>query len=587
MTKLNGLLLRATIILMTTLSSLLTIYGVAWNIYYFEFVGLTLAAVSTMLLIIFADDLNKTSLIFTATLIPLALSVSYEMLSEYLLGADVHSEYFVIKRMGTITQLSSIQEESRMLFGIPGYYSEVLNLIFSSNLVSKILGVDPLYVIKFIWNSLILGLIPLIVFIYTHRLVEDKRSAIISSTLIYSQSTYISTLHSTVKQTVSLFLATILFLLVIRILKENRTSSEFLLLAIVVGLIGYHYFVSGTAIMILFIGLILFYVIDLFFKSKNSRSLSGKLRTINIVVFSSMAIWITWYFITSQNIIKPVADLIISLFTLEKPAYYYEKINVPFPVLVNLIRLGINGVIVLGVLVSGIMAFVNIRKGSYVNSIITVASLLFLLGILGEFAGILTLGIGRISLTPLIFVAPYFYKALFFAIHKLFKPFYRKTTIILLIVALILALRMCISLGVASYALGEIESAIFLDPNYRYTVSLIHADLQTASFIFDKSSVNMIHIYSDYRSRIPFVYAYTAYIKVSRTNITFTNYFVSLSEKKNLCHQSCFIFLSSYNVVKRTVQISVIEFRDLNEYMPYIRSANSLIYRSNFTYVFK
>jgi uncharacterized membrane protein len=581
----NGLLLlRAMIILMATLSSLLTIYGVVWNTYYFEFVGLTLAAVSTMLLIIFADDLNKTSLIFSATLIPLALSVSYEMLSEYPLGADVHSEYFVIKRMGAITQLSRIQEESRILFGIPGYYSEVINLIFSSNLVSEILGVDPLYVIKFIWNSLILGIIPLIVFIYTHRLVEDKRSAIVSSILIYSQSTYISTLHSTVKQTVSLFLATILFLLVIKILKENRTSSDFLLLTTVVGLTGYHYLVSGTTIMILFIGLTLFYVIDLFFKSKNSRSLSEKLRIISIVVISSMAIWITWYSIVFQHIIKPVANLIISLFTLEKSVYYYEKINVPLPVLVNLIRLGINGVIVLGVLATGIMAFINTRKGSYVDSIITVASLLFLLGILSEFAGISTLGIGRISLTPLIFVVPYFYKALFFAIHKLFKPLYRKTTIIPLIVALILTLRMFISLGVASYALGEIEGAIFLDPNYRYTVSLTYADLQTASFIFDKSSVNEIHIYSDYWSRIPFIYAYT---KVSCTNVTFTNYFISLSEEKNLCHRSCFIFLSSYNVVKRTIQISIIEFRDLNEYMPYIRSANSLIYQSDFTYVFK
>jgi hypothetical protein len=587
MTRLNGLLLlKIMIILMTTLSSLLTICGTTWNIYHFKFVGLTLATVSTLLLIIFADDLNGASLIFTTTLIPLALSVSYEMLSEYPLGADVHSEYFVIKRTETVTQLSNIQEESR-LFGIPEYYFEILNLIFSSNLVSKILGTDPLCVIKFIWNSLILGLTPLIVFIYTRSLVKDKRSALVSSALIYSQSTYISTLHSTVKQSVALFLATILFLLVIKISKENSTSSDLLpLIIVVVGLTGYHYFVSGATIMTFFIGLILFYTISLFFKSKNSRSLSEKLRTIGIITLSSMAIWITWYFIVFQHIIKPVVDLIISMFTLEKPAYYYEKINIPLPALVNLIRLGINGVIILGVLASGVMAFMNIRKGSYVDSIVTVTSLLFLLGVLGELAGTSTIGIGRTSLVLLVFTAPYFYGALFFAIYKLFKPFYRKTTIMLLIIALILSLRMYISLGVASYVSGEIKGTIFLDPDYKYTASLTQADLQTASLIFDKSAVNEIRICSDYWSRIPFIYAYTAYTKTPRISITFTNYFVLISEKENLYHSSCLIFLSSYNVVKKIIQVSVVMFKDINEYMPYISSANSLIYQSNFTYVF-
>jgi uncharacterized membrane protein len=565
------------------LLSVLTIYGVIWNIPYLKLIGLTIIALSVVLSIIFVDSLNTALLTFIVTLIPMLLSLSYELISEYPLGEDIHSEYFVINSLQIYTQLSEIQKEAQTVFGIPGYYSEILNLIFSSNIISEVLGSDPLYVIKFLWNSLILGLLPLIIFIYTYYLMEDKKSALIASILIAVQSTYIITLHSTAKQVTSMFLATIMALLILRTLKHSEVRKDFpAVIILAIGLTGYHYLTSGATIAVFFMGLAIHYFVATLFSSKSQglHYSSRSLKITSYVVLSFILIWITWYFVIFKSLIEPVLDLTIRLFTLEKAEYYYEKINVPLPAFINVLRLGINGIITLVVMVSGIMAFMNINRGNVVDSLIVASSALFFLGTVSEFLGISTIGIGRVSIIFLMFVAPYFYNAFSLITRELGRIPKKNTLIALLLVSLILATRLLISVGVMSYTFGHVENSVFMDPNHKYITSLTYADLKAAELIINKSA-NKIYIGTDSIGKKPFIYICT-----ETCNIAFVNYFASLNKGTAPLYPIYFVFLSSYNIVGRTIQISVTEFKSTDEYLPYINSTHSLIYGNGFTYIY-
>jgi uncharacterized membrane protein len=576
--KIIGKLLSLVVLL-----SVITIYGVIWNIPYLKLIGLIIIALSVVLPITFVDILNTALLTFIVTLIPMLLSLSYELISEYPLGEDIHSEYFIIKNLQIYTQLSEIQKEAQTVFGIPGYYSEILNSIFSSNIISEVLGSDPLYVIKFLWNSLILGLLPLIIFIYTYYLMEDKKSAVIASILIAVQSTYIITLHSTAKQVTSMFLATIMALLILRTLKHSEVRKDFpAVIILAIGLTGYHYLTSGATFAVFFMGLAIHYFVATLFKSK-SQGLHYSPRSLKItsyVVLSFILIWITWYFVIFKSLIEPVVDLTIRLFTLEKAEYYYEKINVPLPAFINVLRLGINGIIALDVIVSGIMAFMNINRGNVVDSLIVASSALFFLGTVSEFLGISTIGIGRVSIIFLMFVAPYFYNAFSLITRKLGRIPKKNTLIALLLVSLILTTRLLISVGVMSYTFGHVENSVFMDPNHKYITSLTYADLRAAEFIINKSA-NKIYIGTDPIGKKPFIYVCT-----ETCNIAFVNYFASLNKGTAPLYPIYFIFLSSYNIVGRTIQISVTEFKSTDEYLPYINSTHSLIYGNGFTYIY-
>jgi len=577
--KIIGKLLSVVVLL-----SVITIHGVIWNIPYLKLIGLTIIALSVVLSIIFVDSLNTALLTFIVTLIPMLLSLSYELISEYPLGSDIHGEYFIIKNQQIYTQFSKIQKEAQTVFGIPGYYSEILNLIFSSNMISEVLGSDPLYVIKFLWTSLILGLVPLIIFTYTYYLMEDKKSAVIASMLIAVQSTYIITLHSSAKQATSTFLATIMALLILRILEYSEVRKDFpAVIILAIGLTGYHYLTSGATFVVFFMGLAIYYFVVALFRSKSQgpHHSSRSLKIATYVVLSLILIWITWYFIVFKSLIEPVVDLVRRLFTLEKAEYYYEKVNVSLPTFINMLRLGINGIIALGVMVSGIMAFMNINKGNVVDSSIVASSVLFFLGAASEILGISTLGIGRVSLIFLMFAAPYFYSAFSLIIRELGRIPKKNTLIALLLVSLILATRLLISIGVMSYSFGYVENSVFMDPNYKYMTSLTYADLNAAEFVINKST-SKIYVVTDLRGEKPFMYVCT-----ETCNITFVNYFASLNKGTAPLYPIYLVFLSSYNIVGRTIQINVTEFKSTDEYLPYINSADSLIYGNGFTYIYK
>jgi len=63
---------------------------------------------------------------------------------------------------------------------------------------------------------------------------------------------------------------------------------------------------------------------------------------------------------------------------------------------------------------------------------------LFSIGTLSELLGISTIDVGRISLTLIVFIAPYFYYALTAVIRKFYKFSYKKVLIALLIALILL-----------------------------------------------------------------------------------------------------------------------------------------------------
>jgi len=576
----NTLIVKISILVLV-FSSILILFGTAWNSLSLKLTGLVLITLNVALAIAFANKLKTFLLVFTITLYSLTLSISYEMLSDYPLGDDAHSEYFIVKRMYEGVQLAEIQEEANKLFGIPEYYFEIINFLLSSNTISKILGIDPLYTIKFTWNSLILGLIPLIVFVFAYSLVKDKKASVISATLIVIQSSYLVTLHSTSKHVTALFLVSITFLIIIRIITKNRSHGDFLTLPMLaVGLTGYHYFVSGTFIVILTLGLLLQYSITLLLKNRYTKLRSMGNASYLVLVF--VAIWITWYFIMFQGLTYAVANLLIRLFTLEKPGYYYEHINIPMPAVLNLTRLAVNGIIVLNLIASGLVAFSRLlRGGNYIDSIILVASILYSIGALSELLGISTLGVGRVSLTLMMFIAPYFYYPLTTVIRKFYK-FPHKNVLIALLIALIFATRALISLGVLPYAFSDFEHSIFLDQNYKFKVSPSYADVQATNFI-TKFIQRAVEIGIDLKSKQCFIYG-----PINGTNVSLnTDYFKFLKNEQNPYRFTQIIYVSSYNVVENKVQLSVIDFEPLDRYLTYLMSISSLIYNSNYAYFFK
>jgi len=568
-------------ILVLVFSSILTIFGTAWNSLFLKSTGLVLTTINITLIIVFGDKLKTQLLVFTIVLCSLTLSTSYEMLSNYPLGDDVHAEYFIVKKMYEGAQLVNIQEEASKLFEIPEYYFEIINFLFSTNIASKILGLDPLFTIKLIWNSLILGLIPLIIFIFAYSIVKDKKASLISAMLIVIQSTYLTTLHSTSKHTTALFLVSIMFLTIIRIITKSRNYGGFLTLSVLaVGLTGYHYFTSGVFAMVLTLGLLLQYLIALI--SKNRYTKLGNMENASYLVIVFVTIWITWYFIMFQGLTYDVVNLLIRLFTLEKPGYYYEYINVSMPAILNLARLAVNGIIALNLIASGLVAFLRLlRGGNYIDSIILVASVLFFVGASSELLGISTIGIGRVSLTLMVFIAPYFYYTFATLIHKFYR-FSHKDVLIALLIALIFATRALISFGILPYAFSDLENSIFLDQNYKFKTSLSYADVQATSFI-TKFAQKVVEIGIDLRSQRCFIYR-----SINGTNVSLnTNYFKFLENEQNPHHFTQAIYISSYNVIENKVELDVITFEPVDRYLTYLTFNSSLIYNGGYVYVYK
>jgi uncharacterized membrane protein len=549
------------------------IHGSLYGLSILKLAGMILIVLTMVLLIAFSKQLSTSLVIFSILSISLALSFCYELLSSYPLGEDVHYEYLTVK-----AKTLGVNIENKAL-APPDYYYEVLNYISSTAILSNLLGVDVIYIMKYFWGSLILGLVPLIVYMYVYRCTSgEKIHSIIACFLIVSQSSYITALHSTLKQALSFFmLSLIMLVLVVQLKGDRRYSNVFTLVILMLGLTGYHYLSSGLFSFILLLSIPLLLVVSLL--PRRSRialegSSGGNTVIVSVTLFM---VWVIWYLIVFGELVPAVMDLIKRLVSMTPPGYYYEKVYVSLPAILNGIRLLINGVIVLTVFVSGILAFIRlIRHEDPFSPLILLSSLLFLITTVLELIGISTLGIGRLSIMLLALISPYFY----YALNSIMSIFSKKNAYIVLFVIFLLTTRIAISTGLLPYIFRDYENSIVFDPSYAIETSVSLEGVKSAEYITSFIDHDLSYkVGLDFRSRRYFVYATEGY------SLTLDyNYFRHLYRDEYYSY--IVVYLSPFNLVKNIVQVRVDAFKPLDEYLHVLFNSCSQIYYSTKSGVF-
>jgi hypothetical protein len=443
----------------------------------------------------------------------------------------------------------------------PEYYYEILNYILSTIMLSSLLDVNVIYIMKYLWGSLILGLIPLIVYVYVYHYTNGKKiHGIVAGILIVSQSSYITTLHSTLKQASSFFMLSLVVLVLAILLKgDKRYSSVFTLLILMLGLTGYHYLTSGLFSFVLLLS-IPFLLAASFLPGKNKIGSEKSSRSITMVMVVLIMIWVLWYFIVFGGLVPAVVDLIKRLFFTSPPGYYYEKIDVPLPAILNRVRLLINGIIILTVIVSGILAFIRlVRHEDPFSPLILSSSILFLIVTTLELVGISTLGVGRLSIVLLALIAPYFYDAF----NSLVSAFLKKNVFVVLFLTLLFATRLTISTGLLPYVFGDYEDSIVLNPTYAIETSVSLEGVKSAEYItsfIDHSLPYKVGL--DFRSRRYFVYVTEGYLLT--LDCSYFNYLYK--DKSDPYMGVHLVYLSPFNIVKNIVQVRVDTTKPLDEY---------------------
>lgn len=507
-------------------------------------------------------------MIFIITLISLTISSSYELISNYPLGEDVHAEYRVIEeslRKGSFDPLNRIDRY------VPQYYYEIFSFILNSVILSNITGLTMIEIIKFIWNSLITGLITTVVFIYGQKLSNFKLSALMGCLLIMAQSTYVTTLHSTSKQAIALFILVIIVLFLLKFL-ENKSSAHptsLVLILLILGFSGYHYLVSGIFVALSVLALVVFTFIQSFLRTP-PQPVNSTFKLVNLILILTV-MWFLWYFLLTGSIIRPAIDLVEGLILLQKKPYSYEVINISLPIYLNYLRLAINGIIVITTLLAGSNAFINLlkRTGNFLDSLIVNASFLFLILSISEIVGYSTLGVGRLSIIFMVIVSPYFYNAFNTVFSRILT---RRKHLILLFLVIVLSIRLLFSTGILPYIIGSTENSFFIDPTYKFEASIVDSDLESAYFI-SKYTTRAI-ICADLKAENVFYY-----VQDLGSIVLINRYFTNSTDNK------CLTYFNSFNLVRNKVLIRTGKFSDIAKFLE-VYILNLKIYDNGYALIF-
>jgi len=482
-------------------------------------------------------------MIFIITLTSLTISLSYELISNYPLGEDVHTEYRVIEES---LRAGSFNPLNRSGGYIPQYYYEIFSFILSSVFLSNVTGLTMIEIIKFVWNGLIIGLIITVVFIYCQKLSNIKLSALAGCLLIMAQSTYVTTLHSTSKQAISLFILVIIALFLLKFLenKGSARSTSLALILLILGFSGYHYLVSGIFVALSVLALAVLTFIQPFLRTP-PQPVNSTFKPVNLTLILTV-IWFLWYFLLTGSIIRPAVDFVEGLILLQKKPYSYEAINIPLSTYLNYLRLSINGIITITILLAGLNAFINLlkRTGNFLDSLIVNASFLFLILLISEITGYSTLGVGRLSIIFMIIVSPYFYSAFNTVFSRILM---RRKHLILLFLVFVLNIRLLLSIGVLPYATGSVENSVFLDPTYKFEASIVDSDLKSAHFI--SKHVSKATICADLKAENVF-----CYVQDSGSIALINRYSINNANNRYIT------YFGSFNLVRTKVILRVGEF---------------------------
>jgi len=551
--------------------------GVIIQIPLITYLGLCLITLNIILSIMYGEQISRPLLIFILVMLPFTLALSYESISYYPLGADVHSEYYVLKSLLNRDHIELLKEANvPESLSPPPYYYEIYSYIFFSSIFKYITMVDEVVIIKYIWNTSILGLIPLITYLYIRKVTGNTASTLIGSYLIISQSTYIVTLHSTSKNVAGLFMLGLLLYLLTSYLGDpgSRRPTGVILILILISFNGFHYMSSGIGALISSLAII---PLLLTYKWYGSEVPSSQ-KFVMTLTLLWMISWFLTYALLTNSIIKPLINLVTNLLYLTPLPHGYELINVSsLPTYLNYLRLLVDALISLLILMAGLDSSINLlrNRGGFIDSLIAVAACLFYISSAAEIFKLTTIGVGRLSIIYILIISPYLYKSIVtIFLRKIPFRRYMKNTIILLTLAIIISTRIMLSTGAVSYAMGSVESSIFLDPLYRYKTSVTYADI--------KSAVLLNEYYSDVKPVVLDLKSIDVFHYVENLRY-FTVKLLPLSENRSELG-SDIVYFNSYNLLVGKIHVRVNVFIDYNEYH-YLNEVKSLVFNYGYSII--
>lgn len=215
--------------------------------------------------------------------ISLALLFHTSLISNYLIGYDVHREYYVFK----LTQESSYWDKA-----LPNTYNSMLSITILPTIYSSLLSMEGTWIFKIVY-PLIFSMVPLVLY-QTYRKQTGKLAAFLSAIFFVSSSTfYNAQMLSLMRQMVAeLFFVLLLYLLLDE--RMNLLKKKGLLVIFGGALIVSHYSVSYIYMFLLFLA----WLVPRFIK-KNIMKGGRTLSSVYVLLFPVMAL--AWYIYLSLS----------------------------------------------------------------------------------------------------------------------------------------------------------------------------------------------------------------------------------------------------------------------------------------------
>ena len=482
----------------------------------------------------FTKYINQNLYPFSVLMISLALLFHTSFTSRYLIGFDIHTEYYVFRK----TYEKSLWSEISIFDKQTASYNSVLSVTIYPTIMSYITGIDNEFIFKILY-LIIFSFVPLLIYIICRNKI-NRIDAFLSSFYLISHSTfYFPEMISLGKQMIAeVFLLLLIYLLFDK--KMDQFKKHVLFIIFSISLITSHYTISY----ILFVYILITWIFNkiklkrfnILLNSTIILTLFIMIISWSIYIFSSILIKNIWHNLYSiyRSIWRPVEIEHLTLMALGLvPSTFLHNVGRSFFYITN------------GFIILGFLELVKNRKKfdfEYISLSFTSLALMIsciVLPALGR-----TLNISRLYNITLLFLTPLCIiggKKFFFFIFK-WRPNLKEYSIVL--VSIVLIFFFLFQVGFIYEIAGDISDSIPLSMNRVNKVSLYgtysqEQDVFSARWL-SKNIENRTMIYADIVSRYQVL---TSYGLVPRERI------YVLSEDMTSTHMVCYVYLSRMNVI--------------------------------------
>jgi len=504
--------------------------------------------------------------IFAVLIISSSLSVGFELQSNYPLGTDVHGEYYFLNllKYGLIKP------------GELGHYSDILFFHYEFFIFELITGIHLIKAMKLVGTFIIL-LIPLATYVYVLEVLKKRESALIASIAIIIQSSYLITLHSTLKQVMSLFIAPILIFVLYKIVNNFNIRDITVYLILLLGLIGHYYGTSAIIVSLIIVSMLLHILVKGF-------SHGERRGTLYIITILTATMWFTWYTIFTSNILKGFVELGTRIVNVEPAEYYVYRS--PLPPMLDWLRFIINAffvyALILGTFSEKMLGKRNMKNVDVFELMLIATKILFITSLIAEYLKLSTIGLGRTFISYLVILSPIVYtgfrrilQIFNYILNLVVKNFLKLSGEIhiklYVLILIIFILRFIITLGLFNFVIGDVYDIPFYDNAYGIRNGPSKADLLTLDFIEEHVFNVNITIATDFKSLSKLSYA--PYLKLYARiayNYFQPNVFDYYNERENYF----IIYLSSHNIELGEIYASHKLYRKIHYYLPKLLEKN-------------